>query len=352
MKRLVSLLCVLCLLFGAALADEDLSGYNIANGQVAAVKYEYLTAPCSGTLQPFDAAAGDEVSAGDVLFSMVITEVTAPEDGTVVWVYADDGDSAEEVQAVYGALLAIEPASAYRITATTGTAYNKEENKIIHVGETLYFQSNKSGKEEGSGRVIAVSGATYQVEILEGSFDKGEGLALYRNSDYDGDQKVGAGTVTRRDPVMIQAAGRIGQMLVSAGDEVKKGDTLLTILGTDADRGASADVVASKDGVITSVAVQPGQQVWKGEVLARVDFTDKWEVIAEVDETDLSAIEVGSTVPVTLDMDESRVLHGEVTEISAVGTTRQNAAYYQVHVSVSSEDMLIGASASVYIPKE
>ena len=40
---------------------------------------------------------------------------------------------------------------------------------------------------------------------------------------------------------------------------------------------------------------------------------------------------------------------GTVTEISALGVTRQNAAYYTVHVSIPASSGRLGASASVYL---
>ena len=76
------------------------------------------------------------------------------------------------------------------------------------------------------------------------------------------------------------------------------------------------------------------------------------EVIAEVDEVDLGRIRVGTICPILLDMDEETVLQGQVTEISSLGITRQNAAWYQVHLSLENASQLpLGASASVYLPK-
>ena len=74
------------------------------------------------------------------------------------------------------------------------------------------------------------------------------------------------------------------------------------------------------------------------------------EVVAEVDEMDLGELSVGDQIPVTMDTDDSRILTGTVTEISALGTTRQNAAYYTVHLSVNDNGLMLGQSASIYLP--
>ena len=51
----------------------------------------------------------------------------------------------------------------------------------------------------------------------------------------------------------------------------------------------------------------------------------------------------------TLDVNKAQVLNGTVTEISALGVTKQNAAYYTVHVSIPSGSGRLGASASIYL---
>ena len=66
---------------------------------------------------------------------------------------------------------------------------------------------------------------------------------------------------------------------------------------------------------------------------------------------DVEALKVGDSIPVTLDMDEDRVLTGVVTSISGLGVTRQNAAYYQVHIRMEDPTLPLGASASVYIAR-
>ena len=79
-------------------------------------------------------------------------------------------------------------------------------------------------------------------------------------------------------------------------------------------------------------------------------LVDKLEVAAQVDEVNLKNLYVGDKVSVTLDMDESNVLTGTVTEIGNLGTPVQNAAYFPVHVELTTNQIPLGASASVYIP--
>ncbi len=352
MKKLLALLMTVCMLLpAAALAETDLTDRAIANGVVTAASFVDVTAPFSGTLAPFDWAAGDTVAAGDALFSLLTTTVYATEDGTVDAVFAAAGDDASAVTARFGGVVALEPAESLQIQATTAGAYNDEDNRRIHAGETLYFRSAKADREEGSGRVAMVSGNGYVVDILEGDFDLNENLTLYRDDGYAAKHNVGKGTVMRRDPVLHMGSGRIAAVHVAAGDKVRAGAPLFDLMAADAAPGATPTVAAPADGVIASVAVGAGQQVWKGQVLARLYLTDQVEVVAEVDEMDLGDLRVGDSVPVTLDMNEDQVITGEVTEISALGVTRQNAAYFTVRVSIPAARVLLGASASIYLER-
>ena len=351
-KLLPALLCltiVLCLAdTGASAGGTDLTKYAIANASVQASVFDDITAPCSGTLLSFQVESGDTVEEGSVLFGMLTNDVCAPEDGTVRYLFAGTGDSADAAVATYGAVLALEPAACQRMHCTYSGAADYAENKHLHVGDTLYFRADK---EKGIGTVISVEGTAYELEITSGSFDRDKTLDLYKDSGYASADKVGSGKVYYRDDVPVAASGRIAEAVVQAGDSVRKGDVLLRMLAQDADAAATPEIAAPAGGVIGSVAVSPGQQVWKGQLLCRVLHTDSLEIVAQVDEMDLGDLQVGDKVPVTLDTDETKILTGTVTEISGLGVIRQNAAYYDVHVRVTEGNLMLGQSASVYLPR-
>lgn len=353
-KWMACLLCALILFPCAAMAvtHEDLSGYAIANGQIMAAEFVDVTAPCSGVLESFDLAAGDRVEEGQALFSMLTAKVTAGEKATVTWVFAAEGERADAAMQRYGAVVSMEPVQNMRIMASTDGAYSDEENRSVHVGEIVYFQSSKGDKEEGAGRIVSVSGKNYVVDILTGEFEADETLTLYRDDDYDNKEKVGRGSVIRRDPISAAGSGVIAEMAVEPGDMVEAGDVLFSLMGPDADAGADPVVCAPGAGVAANVAAAAGQQVWKGPLLARIFLTDEIEVVAEVDEVYLDKIEVGDEMYVTLDTDAETIFTGTVTEISALGMPMANASYYTVHLSLPhADDLLLGQSAKVYLPK-
>jgi len=354
MKKIASLFLILSLLLAVpALAEQDLTGRPVADGVVAAVKFVDVTAPYSGTLTSFDVSSGDTVTAGEVLMGYVTTDVYATEDGVVKAIFAGEGADATAAMARYGAVMAMEPKVIYQVDATTDGAYNDAENKLLHLGETLYFKTSGNNGAEGSGRVVSVTDQAYRVDVLTGDFDKDDTVTIYRRDNYVAKSAVGKGTIVRREPLLLSGAGRVSKTDVAEGDSVVSGQKLFSLVSADAAPDAyQSDVQSPAPGVVEKVLVAPGQQVWKGQVLLRVDLTDTLEAQADVDEVDLGTLKVGDLVPVTLDMDKQNVLIATVTQISALGVSKQNAAYFTVHATLPAGSAMLGASASMYLPQK
>ena len=352
MKKIFALLLTLLLLTGTASAEVDLSLYTVTNASVQAVHHVDLTAPCAGTLMPFDVEPGDTVRANDELFSLLTMDIYAAEDGKISAVFVEPGDDAAAAMNRYGCLGAMDGEVSQLMTCTTAESYESDEAKTLHIGEMLYFQSYKNNGDKGTGRVIAVTPTNYTVEILEGKFSLNERMSLYRDSGYANRDCVGKGTVMQRMPLTFTGTGIVTEVYVKPGDQVKAGDRILTLLPGVTDRQVSTVIVAPGSGIVGSVAAAPGQQVWKGAMLCRIFLTDEMEIVAEVDEMDLSGLSVGSQVYLTVDTAKKNVMIGRVTEISSMGVIRGNAAYYTVHVSLPQDQrFMLGQSASLYLPK-
>ena len=109
MKKFLALLLLLTMLSTCALAETALTDCAIANGNVTATTFVDVTAPYSGTLASFDLSVGDQVKAGDTLFSLLTATVYAPEAGVVKAIFAQEGEDASAVMTRYGAVAALEP---------------------------------------------------------------------------------------------------------------------------------------------------------------------------------------------------------------------------------------------------
>ena len=324
MKKLVIIVLALLFILSASCALGA-----TANASIVAPVTHKLTAPFSGTLLPFDLVIGDVVTAGDVLLQMDTVPVYATQDGTVSAVFAAEGDDAAGVMARCGALAVIEPEYPLYLAASTRDAYDKDENRYIHAGETLYL---KYGSEEGEGRVLSVSGENYIVEILSGDYDLGDSVRCYRESDHEYKSETGRGRVTRFADCTIAGQGRIAAVHVQPGDTVSVGDLLFEMVDAQCPIGAPRTLTAPASGAVTALYTLSGAQVYRGQLLMEIADLTQLELSVEVDEIDLSGVSVGAVLSYTLDACPGETFSGTVTQIRPIGMPRQNATYYDVRV--------------------
>ena len=319
-----------------------------ANASIVAPETAKVTAPFAGTLRPFDWTAGDAVSAGDVLFEIDTIPVYASQAGTVAAVLAGVGDDADGVIARHGALAVIEPELALYIDADTRDAYDDDDNKYLHAGETLYL---KCGNEKGEGRVTSVNGSDYIVEILSGAYDVGDTVRCFRESAMPSDSETGRGKVRRYPDASVLGAGRVAKVHVQPGDKVAAGDLLFEMIDALSAKDASPVITAPVSGAVTLMPAMSGAQVYRGMLLCEIANLSALELSAEVDELDLTSIRVGDVLTYTLDAYGEKAFTGTVTEIRPIGAPRQNATYFDVRITVPQDvTVLPGMNATVTLP--
>ena len=335
-----ALLLALTLVCACALAAT-------ANATIVAPDTVKITAPFAGTLKPFDLTATQEVAAGEALFEIDTVPVYAAQDGTVAAVFAGVGDDASGVQSRYGAMAVIEPALALYIDADTAQAYDDDDNRYLHAGETLYL---KCGNEKGTGRVASVSGKDYIVEILTGSFDVGDTVRCFRESSTPSDSETGRGKVKRYDDVNVVSDGRVAKVHVKPGDTVKVGDLLFEMIDAQSARDVSPVIAAPVSGAVSAVYAASGAQVYRGALLCEIADLTTLELSVEVDELDIDRVKIGDVLSFTLDAYAGQTFSGAVTEIRPIGSARQNATYFDVRVAApQGVTLLPGMNATVTI---
>ena len=319
-----------------------------ANASIVAPETAKVIAPFAGTLRPFDLTAGESANAGDVLFEIDTIPVYAKQSGTVAAVLADVGDDADGVIARHGAMAVIEPELALYIDANTRDAYDDEDNKYLHAGETLYL---KCGNEKGKGRVTSVNGKKYVVEILEGNYDVDDSIRCFRESAMPSDSETGRGKAKRYPDVTVSGTGRVAKVHVQPGDKVAVGDLLFEMIDAISEKDASPVISAPVSGAVTLMQAASGAQVYRGMLLCEIANLSALELSAEVDELDLSAIRVGDVLTYTLDAYGEKTFTGTVTEIRPIGTPRQNATYFDVRITAPQDvTVLPGMNATVLLP--
>ena len=350
---LTGLLMLSCIGFAEGTTESGANAFVTANGTEKCKNVLQITAPYSGVLMPYDWETGDEVKGGEMLFTMDTVKVYAPADGKVTALFAKEGDSCQDVISQYNMVACLERTYAQRADCSIANAYDDEDNRIIHTGEKVYFEQSDDDENEGEGRVISVSGDDYQVEVTAGKFESGDKIKIYRDEKMGTKTRIGTGTIKREADLPVTGSGRIVRMAVSKGQSVKKGQLLFETAAADADiEGAKPEILSPAAGALEITAVG-SQQVYKGQVLAKVHDLSNMQIVAEVDEMDLDRLKEGDTLSVELDRYPGKKVNGTVTEIAKIGIPKQNASYYNVTLNISTNlEVLPGMNATVLLPEK
>lgn len=292
MKKIGVMLLAACLLVSCAAAETvSLTGIVVCENP------ESVTASIGGAVDEVFVAVGQRVQKDQPVASLKTDKVYALEDG-VVHFFGELGDSAENVAAAYGAVVYLEPTLVYSLSASTRSAYNKEENKIIHPGESVYLRCVADGKHAGTGRVTQVSGTSFTVEVLSGEFENGEQVSVYRSEDEAVESRIGRGNIARKAAVAYTGSGSIVAFGAQEGAEVKKGDVLFeTLNGTfDGLKMTGTELRAPAEGVVAEVSAVPGSALSQGAAAATLypDTERRMEVYAT--ESQLDDLPVGREV--------------------------------------------------------
>lgn len=345
MKRILSILLAL-MLPATALASTTFDGTVVA-GEATSV-----TAPFGGTVSGFYLREGSRVQLGDTVASIQTTKVYASADGVITGVFAQPGDSVNNVVSRYGAVMYIVPENRYTITADIEKAYNSSENKYINIGETVYMTCVSDGAHTAEGVVTAASGTSYTVESTSGELMISESVYLYRDADRTAKSRIGRGTVGRTAEIAVSGSGSILRMHVKDGDTVQRGQLLFETVSGDLDGlyAVSDQVLSQVSGVVASVGTAVGSNVNKGDTLLTVYTMDSLQVEISVNEYDLAELAEGDTVKLTFNYDENNTVQttGTVAMISHLSSTSNGEASYLTYIDFTAdENVRIGMTVVV-----
>lgn len=334
-KKLFSLTLAAALALSAPTALADTISFE---GEVAASYTVEVFADVGGTADALNVSVGEAVTAGAPIVTLKTTSVYAQQSGTVTGVFAQPGDSAQTVGERYGAVLYIEPDSAYTIAASTEKAYNSTETKYVHVGEHVYLSCYSDGDHTGEGRIISVSGTDFTVEVTSGEFLVGETVSVYREDDYSSSSRIGRGDLSRSNPIAVTATGSVVSLAVSDGDTVERGDLLFETLdgAFDGLYMSGCEVTSPIDGYVAALNTTVGATVAENSSVATLYPTDAMRIEAGVLESDLGSIAVGDAVTIELNwnQDDEVSYPGTVTMISAIADpdAAEGEASYTVYI--------------------
>ncbi len=336
MKRILLLCTALLLAITPAMAQEN---SLILSATVEAIQTFALNAPASGELAPFTVRAGDKASTGKTLFTVEPVKVYAPIDGTVSGVFAEAGDIASGVTGRYGAILYIDYEERWQLQGSTRTGTDKAENRDVRIGQQVYLRSNNE-ENFADGIITAMDSATgsISVQVIGGDLKYNHTIRVYRTPDYDYNALIARGTLSTVAPVAVSASGTIIEVAVSNGEKVQAGDYLFSYVPDELapERRGQPDATeaqAPADWIITSVNVQPGANVQKGQTLLTAIRAGDYELVAYAAEDEVTSIDVGQVFTACFEELNIDPVEAIVTAVSPLGTVSGDETTYAVRLS-------------------
>ena len=219
--------------------------------------------------------------------------------------------------------------------------------------ETFIYDQVKHAKKFepyviARGLITSVTDSSFEVLVTNsGDLLNGDTVNIFRSGNYQATNRIGRGSVVRRGPVAYDAVGIITSYAVTSGQKVSKGDLLFeTLTGSYQGETEGFTLIRSPvDGVISSIAVNPGTAVAEGGEIAAVYPLDTLRVEASANESDWVSVHVGDPVKIELTYanDGAKTLNGLVEYISIVGTPSEtdesDEARFSVYISLTDSDL-------------
>ena len=345
MKKLWRSLLVAALIV-ALLCPVALAETVSFDGTVTAAYTHEIYAANTAQVESVPVIVGQSVKAGETIATLRTTRVYAEEDGTVAAIFGGAGDLTDSLVERYGASIVLQRPVIYTIAASTQYAYDAVETKLVHVGETVALRSRTDSERTGEGLIVAVDGSSYTVHVTSGDFLMGESVSIYRGSEYKDAQRIGRGAIARNSDALVTGTGRIVELAVDVGDQVRRGDLLMeTLTGT----GAYPVITTGVDGVVAQLNVTQGATVEENGVVAVIWPSDAMRIEIEVHENDLTFLQVGDTVSLLFDWEVERNASttGTVTSISAIPVEGNDAVYTATIDFEPDESIRYGMSVTV-----
>lgn len=99
-----------------------------------------------------------------------------------------------------------------------------------------------------------------------------------------------------------------------------------------------AHITAPFNGTVTEVNVKPGDEVTPGKVAFRIDDLSSLQVDVEISEVDINRVKVGQEAVLNFDAIANKDYHGQVKEVSLVGTVTQGVVDFIVTIELTDAD--------------
>lgn len=391
----------------AIVAKRDLCAAVSGSGPIGASSKYTLTSNVSGTVTKLCFEDGDKVTAGDLIFEiddkdtqlqirqlkssiaqaqltrnrnikdLLSGTVIAPIDGEIEDLQVKYGDNISN----NGTLLTITDKSKLKLVVSFRNTYRSEicDGQKVKVN---VFDTNRDEMHIAEGRISTFSTPNYVTGdgtemynagvVIENPGFLAEGMIANVEMNIGNIKvtSVNSSTLSYLNSmtVKIQSGGTIKDINVEKGQIVKAGDILaeinnedleLTIqtndlkledlssqLQTAEEKLSDYKIYAPFNGTLTLNDIRQGNSIKQGDMLGSVANYDIMEFSINVDELDISKIQVGQEARVTIDAlpeTTDTPLFGAVTKVAVEGTSSNGVSTYPVTVQIEQNKSLKGS---------
>ena len=339
-----------------------------------AILYEIDSADAANSIEQAEISLSEsQISYQRKLETLEDLNVKAPVKGTVVEIDVEVGDEVKS-----GEVIATVRDSS---TMSIKLPFPSADAKGFSVGQradvTLYgsFETLAGEVTEISGADTILSGnvlvryVTIEVDNPGAISDSQMATAEVGTS---GSSASGTFTYKASRQVTAGVSGTVVSIPAKEGDTVNKNATLVVLESddvTDSVRQAANQVRNSEislenkqeqldsytvkspiKGTVIEKNFKQGDTIESGENLCTIYDLSYLTITLNVDELDISTVEIGQKVTVTADAVEGKVYEGEVTSITMMGTTSGGVTTYPVEIQIhETEGLLPGMNVSTEI---
>jgi HlyD family secretion protein len=335
-----------------------------ATGTVRANQLAGLAFKTSGTVDEVLVGVGDTVRAGDKL--AVLSDATLP--ASVLLARAD-------LVAAQRALDDVLHSRQAAAQAQVALAEARETFRVAERNHIVNREGNRATSDTLKAAKAKLAVARERMDNAKSLYDhapgdladggsKAEAYLAYNNARIAYNTALSSYNWYTGHPTEIQQAELDADLALAQAqlddanreyERVKDGPDPDDVTAAEA-RVAAAQATAGQAwieapfaGTITSIEVQPGDQVSPGTVAFQLADLSRLLVDVDVSEVDINRVKSGQPVELTFDAILDKVYRGEVTEVDLVGAEIQGVVNFLVTVALTDPDELVrpGLTAGV-----
>ena len=290
-----------------------------------------VKAPVQGTLVSLDVSVGDEVNAGQTIGTI--------RDSSVMTLKVDfPSDAAQSFYVGQSA------------TVTLDSTFETLSATVSHVSASDTVATGNS----------IVRTVTLEVQN-PGALSTGQRAT----AEIDGIGSSSSSTFEYREERSVTAAvsGEVISVSAAEGDWLSEGQTILQLSSDSVSDSVQSQaeslrraeislenaektlenytITSPISGTVTEKAYNAGENAEQGKTLCTIYDLSYLTITLNVDELDISDVEVGQSVVITADAVEGKVYNGTVTKVSVVGTSSGSYTSYPVTIRIDETDGLL-----------